>query len=1191
MKGKMTTKSRKGKLVAKTIAKAFIYTFVAILVLCFSLGIILYKSGWVHEQIRRLAESNLTKHAGRECSFGVVEGSLFSDITFNNLVIAQDKTLDSGTCMDVEKLVVHYNLLDFFKGDIRLRSIEVINPHIYLGRDSEGRWPLKEVFYPSKEREGPSKFKMQIDNIYIRNCYYSMDVDSPLSQFAKVDIHASFRVDRGISVINVLQGNLYLPQVDTDINLFEGRIVVGKGTVLLDDIKLANDTSSLSTIGLIEYWGRVHYTFATDDLRIPGEEVCRIFLGGKNVVSGMLNVKGNIEGERDWVDMSGLVENDQGTLLGYPLKDLTAQVNYELGHLTLEPFSLKLGEGQLSGKAEVLHGGGDSSYLMKGTLSDVNISSYQRTVNINSSLNGEFLLAGSGWNFGEIDADIELNFTSSTLGNIQFDNGECLMELKGRSAVISGLFLHKGESTLAASGEMEFDGSLDLDILSEAIRAEYFLPSLGYPQGFGEVATNIHFGGSFNSPVVFGDMWVTDGGWGDTLIKSARFSFLIDDPLTHPVGRVEISARDVEVWGTKIYHLYSDLTLSPTSINLENIALSLENNIDIIGNLSISRGGAERKIIFSDVWVLHPYMTVVALDQASLTLHPGGFEVSPLQMELLGGKLKSDGIDIDQQSISGDLLLTKLNLENLLHTGFTKVPLAGRLNFLNLQFSGPLGNPDISLTFNLVNGPLVGMDNSIMEGDINYIFPAIMINALDFQMLNQRVSASGEIPFNLAGTIREGFSPQTGMDIHLEIANLDLGLINLLTDEVYISRGKAAADLTLTGNLLKPEVVGYVQVEDTDLAIGRIGSEIRNLEVELFLTNNLVSVHPDKPLLADMDQGTLKAWGTIYLPIPLGMPTFDVSISADGIVLRGIPQVTGIVSASGKLEGTPGKNLTASGEVLVHEGLVTMEFFTSRSGYASSLNSMDIHLDIYAKNNVWLRNSSADIEFSCDMALSRESGRYEISGKLSAIRGYFYFFKRDFSIDKGSIVFQGTNQINPLLDITGAIDIRSNKDKRLYPVYIYVTGELKKPEIRLSSPDYPALTQQDILTILALNMTWDEFEQMQGTDIAASQSTEYIMRYVEDEISRYMRKGIGLDTVRIHTNLISGEDEESLRFTVGKYVTRQLYFSFTRDIYTAEGQAIQAEYYLTDDFSLIGETHEEDGEYIHSFSIKYRYRY
>jgi len=1187
----MAAKQRKITRVLKIVGKTFAYTLIALLVLLFGLGIILYKSGWVHEQIRHLAQVNLSKHAGRECTFGEVEGSLFSDITFNNLIIAQDKTLDSGTCMNVEKLVVKYSLMDFFSGQIRLRSIDVYNPIIYLARDSEGKWPLKEVFYPTKERKGPSKFKMVIDNIYIHNCYYSMDVGSPLSQFAKVNIHASFRVDKGISVINVLSGDLYLPQVDTVIDEFEGRIVVGKGSILFDDIKMANDTSNLSAIGLIEYGSNVHYTFSTDNLRIPGEEVCRIFLDDKEVISGLLQVQGKVEGEKKWVNVNGTARCDEGTLLGYPLKNLLADAHYELGHLTIEPFSMELGRGKLEGRAEVVHGQGESNYLMEGTLNNVDITSYQETVKVRSSLNGDFVFAGGGWSFDDIDADIKLNLASGTLGNVQFDSGECAMELKERRAVISALFLHRGESTLAASGTMGFDGALDIDVLSEAIRAEYFLAPFGYPQGFGEVTTNVHFGGSFSSPLVSGDLWVNDGGWGNIPIKSAQFNFLIDDILHRPTGTVTISASDMEISSIKLHHLFCDLTLTPESFNFENLALSTDNNIDFIGDIYISRGEKKTKITFKNVCAFHPYMTVLAFDEANLTIDSDGFEVSPLNIEVLGGRLTSTGIDIDRENIYGDVLLTDLNLENLTYVDLTKLPLAGKLNLLNLQFSGPLNNPDINLDFNLVRGPFVGMENSIVEGKLQYASPNIIIDGVNFQMLNQKIFANGTIPFNLAQTVKEGYVPDAGMDVKMEISDLNLDFINQLTCEVYISRGKLTGSLNLIGNPLQPQLVGDLEVKDTDIAIGRIGSEIRNLNVHLFVSNNLISADPQNPLQADLDEGTLTAWGTVYFPIPVATPTFDVSIVAENIVLRGIPQVTGIITAQGKLTGIPGKDLQASGEVTVHEGLVTVEFFTSRSGYASSLASMDIDLDIFAQNNVWLRNSNADIELKCDMTISRQDGRYEISGELTALRGFFYFFKRDFNVDRGSILFQGTNEVNPLLDITGSIDIRSNQDGRLHPVYIYVTGELKKPEIRLFSPDYPQLTQQDLLTILALNMTWDEFEQLQSSDIATSQSTEYIMRYVEDEISHYMQKGIGLDTVRIHSNLISGEEADSLVVTVGKYITHKLYVSFTRDIYTAEGQALQAEYYLTEDISLIGETHEKDGEYIYSLSVKYRYRY
>ena len=1191
----MHSKSKK-KPIIRTVGRGIFYCWVVIFLFSFGLGIILYKSGWVHEQIRHLAEDALSKQCGRECSFGEVEGSLLSDITFHNLQIAQDKTLASGTCLDVEKLVVQYSILDFVTGQIRLRSIEVINPQVYLGKDSQGHWALKEVFYPTKERKGPSKFKMQIDNIYIRNCYFSMDVGSPLSKFSHVDMDVTFRVDKGISVINIRRANVFLPQVDTDIDLFEGRVVIGKGTVLLDDIKMANSTGHLSTIGLIQYDPDIHYTFSTEELQMPAEELCKIFLENKNVATGMMDVQGTVEGGKNWVTVNGAVSLPQGTLLGYPLQDLSSPAYYEYrqrkGELTLESFKMILAGAEMHGKAQVFHGGGQkSSYLMQGSLSNGDFRNYQKTVGLSSSINGDFTFAGNGWSLDQMDADIELKLNQSSLSNVQFDNGECLLELKDRSAIISGLFLHKGPYTLAASGRMGFDGSLDLDVASDVLRAEYFLSVLGYPQGFGDLAVNAHFGGSFKAPQAVGDLWITDGGFDALRVANLQFSFDIANLFGEPSGTSLISAKNVELGNIKIHNLYSELALEPHSYHFNNIALSLENNIDVIGNFSITQEAGYKQLSFNNVQVLHPYMTMLALDQATLTIKPQGFQISPLDMELLGGKLESEGIEIDKENISGDLLLTRLDLENLVKTDLTEFPLAGRINFLNLQFSGPVANPDISLTFNMVNGPVASLDKSIMLGDINYVYPNIEINSLKYQMGEQKIDVQGDIPFDLAGTINTGFAPIPGMNIVVKVNNLDLVLVNLLTNEVFISSGTLDADLTLTGNLLKPEVSGKVLAKDTDIVIGRMGSEIRNIEGEMYFTRNLLSVDPEKPISGDMDEGTVLAWGSIYFPIPLTMPTFDASIQANNIVLRGIPQVTGIISVNGKLTGTPGKDLLAAGDVLVQEGLVNIEFFASRSGYSSSLNSMDLDIDILAQNNVWLRNRSADIELYCNMTLRRADGRYEITGELTSLRGFFYFLKRDFVIDKGSIVFQGTNEINPILDITGSIQIRSNQDNRLHPVYIYVTGELRKPDIRLFSPDYPNLTQQDILTVLALNMTWDEYEQMQSSQIAKSQSAEYIMRYVEDELSRYMRSGIGLDTVRIHTNLITGEGPESLRFTVGKYITRKLYISYTRDIYTAEGQALQAEYYMTDDLSLTGETHEEEGKYIYSFSVNYRYRY
>jgi hypothetical protein len=123
-------------------------------------------------------------------------------------------------------------------------------------------------------------------------------------------------------------------------------------------------------------------------------------------------------------------------------------------------------------------------------------------------------------------------------------------------------------------------------------------------------------------------------------------------------------------------------------------------------------------------------------------------------------------------------------------------------------------------------------------------------------------------------------------------------------------------------------------------------------------------------------------------------------------------------------------------------------------------------------------------------------------------------------------------------------------------------------------------------------MTWEEYERMTASEFASMQSRTYIENYISDEISRSLRKGTHLDTIRIRSNIISGSGEpESLRITVGKYLTSEFYISYTRDIYTRSGETLQGEYYIGKNFSFLGKTFEQDGEFIYSFILKYKYKY
>lgn len=274
------------------------------------------------------------------------------------------------------------------------------------------------------------------------------------------------------------------------------------------------------------------------------------------------------------------------------------------------------------------------------------------------------------------------------------------------------------------------------------------------------------------------------------------------------------------------------------------------------------------------------------------------------------------------------------------------------------------------------------------------------------------------------------------------------------------------------------------------------------------------------------------------------------------------------------------------GVIMVKEGVVPIDFgtrFPAPEPGVKINENWRMNLKIAADRDVWLRNRSADIEFGGELFIIKEQGPLYLAGQLKARRGDFYWFSHTLRATEGTLTFVPADIIDPQLDVRAELNSRerSIKTNEEIKVILHCSGTIMEPVFEFYS-EPPEYSEQDILTYLNLNVTWRELESIQRGEYVGKALPKSLLALLENDVSIRIRKYTGVDVLQIQAPLF--DPEQSTKLTVGKYVSRNLFVSYTYD-FTYYANQFNVEYFM-DDKNEIMVRRDETGAY----SLEYRYR-
>ncbi|AEB12087.1 protein of unknown function DUF490 [Marinithermus hydrothermalis DSM 14884] len=224
---------------------------------------------------------------------------------------------------------------------------------------------------------------------------------------------------------------------------------------------------------------------------------------------------------------------------------------------------------------------------------------------------------------------------------------------------------------------------------------------------------------------------------------------------------------------------------------------------------------------------------------------------------------------------------------------------------------------------------------------------------------------------------------------------------------------------------------------------------------------------------------------------------------------------------------------------------------------------------IQAEGGVILQETLAQGELGGQVFLAGSAANPFLSGEVRALRGSFFLGEHRFEVTEGTLRFSPSDGLFPEVNLTART--RLAVDGRPITVFLSAEGRFVRedgsrrlvlePHLR-SDPPYDERVLYALLTLGTTRLAEVPIELTQGALSAAVESL------VIGQLERELARALGLDVLRVEAPVLTGGDLAETRFTIGKYLSPDLFLGYRVDLqgnqlvsleYRAEGARFVAE--------------------------------
>lgn len=339
--------------------------------------------------------------------------------------------------------------------------------------------------------------------------------------------------------------------------------------------------------------------------------------------------------------------------------------------------------------------------------------------------------------------------------------------------------------------------------------------------------------------------------------------------------------------------------------------------------------------------------------------------------------------------------------------------------------------------------------------------------------------------------------------------SVDMRLFRAFVPGLVDARGAIVADVDVRGAVKQPRLFGRIALPDGTATFSKLGTRFDRIRADIELSGDSVRI---KQLSAETNKdrrGSANVTGSVSFE-SYDDPSFSIVANASNFRAIDNPGLASLDISTGPpvtLTGST-QNAVMRGTMRVERGSIYIPEVVKKKivdlndpefqeatdtlvsqnrelmprapkAVARNLRLENVQVDIGP--DVWLRSSEANIKLggSLNVTLAPanpgQQPQLALQGTLSADKGTYRlnlvdpFVQPTFDVQRGTLLFFGTPDLNPVLDIAAIHTVRQPRQSangRDVRVEVDITGTLAKPELSLKNPDNLPLSQSDLLSYL-----------------------------------------------------------------------------------------------------------------------------
>jgi translocation and assembly module TamB len=905
----------------------------------------------------------------------------------------------------------------------------------------------------------------------------------------------------------------------------------------------------------------------------------------KHIISGTLDITGvGFDPEKADINLDGRF-ND--CLIQERQVD-TFTVNANLFDGDLDGKINASGEfGDLFLTASILELFNRPQYSLELTTREFNLAPVIGIDTLNSSLNIRLKAKGESFEPEKIKASASIMASNSYLQELELDTLLGQFQYQNENLVVEQLFLELQSLDLDIEGNYHQNGRSDMTVkldFEDLSGFDYYIP-VSKIDGQGKVIAHLY--GYSDSLRLDTDIDLKDIDFQGNTAKSITISANGYLGANDTLANIQVSAEEILAGEFSIESLTASIEASPddysveTEINTDELNTLLTANLqpgDTITTVLLKKW----EITYNDQqWNLQEPPASLAFD--SLNYHLENFYLSSGTSDT-AQVLKAHGTISRQGEENLSLQISNLPVSQILLLTDREMNASGMVN-LDLSVKGNAAEPIVESNIRIDSAGF--NENSFTEFAIKLAYDRGQLKA-DASIIHRDsgfIELSAGLPFYAAlDSMKFSLSKDEQLSGKLRIQKFPLKIIQTL-DQIEEMDGYIDGNIDLGGTLNSLNPAGELQLIEGTLKIPQYGIDYPEIAMDLSLGEN--SAELDSILIRSED-GKLTGSGKMTFSSEIykgDLSETRISVKLSEFNPVNHPQFNMQLNGNIDIEGKE-KNLVFDGDISIPEAEVfipavmnmmgqstvpelpqpillremredsittdslrsfvfrdTIENDTARSEYFDNIEGS---VNVNIPRNVWIKNEDMYVEIMGDVELIKNPEFFEIFGALDVVRGQYSLLSKTFIIEKGTISFQGGEELTPLLDIEASYTFR-NTQRVEQTLRVFVRGDTELPQISFRL-DGKEISEGDALSYIMFGKSMNELSMGQQNNVAEKAAANLI----SSQLSGYLSEKLDVDYIEVKAD----EGFENATVIVGKYITNDLFISYEQRLGETDEQEI-----------------------------------